>query len=151
VSKYDDLKVFELQDLCRERDLKTGRSKAEMIARLLEADAAEEIKEFYGDAPAPLPDGVLPASEAELEAADPEPAPKPAQADPEPSQPDFWVVKGGFTIRVDRHGKLDEKEHRHNLREVKEQAEAAGFSTYGPAFRVKDPDTQTWVYRINVR
>ncbi|HWM39506.1 MAG TPA: hypothetical protein VNS49_20565 [Streptomyces sp.] len=35
-----------------------------------EVRAAEEIRAFYGDRPVPLPDGVLPPSDAELEEAD---------------------------------------------------------------------------------
>lgn len=148
---YTELTAKQLQELCRTRGVDTARDKATMIARLKEDDAAKEIEEFYGDEPAPLPDGVLPASEDEQEASDPEPAPEPVQADPEPSQPAYWIVKGGFTIRVDRHGKLDDREHRHNLHAVREAAETAGFTPYGPPFRVNDPDKNTWVYRINVR
>ena len=149
---YTELTAKQLQELCRTRGVDTARDKATMIARLKEDDAAKEIEEFYGDKPAPLPDGVLPASEEVVEAPAPEAAPEPSQADPEPSQPDFWVSSdGGFTMRFDRHGKLDEREHRHNLHTVREAAEDAGYSPYGPPFRVVDPDTTTWVYRVYVR
>ena len=149
---YSELTAKQLQELCRERSLDTARDKATMIKRLTEDDAAKEIEKFYGGESAPLPDGVLPASEDEQVSADPEPTPEPSQAAPELPYHDFWVTpQGGFTMRFDRHGKLDEREHRHNLHTVKTAAEEAGFSTYGPPFRVKDPDPQSWVYRINVR
>lgn len=148
---YTNLTAKQLQELCRDRNVDTARDKATMIARLKEADAAQEIEEFYGDEPAPPPDGVLPASENEPVPADPEPAPEPPQADPEPSQPDYWLDAGRFSMRFDRRGKLDDREHRHNLHTVKEAAADAGFTTFGPAYRTNDPDKKTWVYRINVR
>lgn len=149
---YTELTAKQLQELCRGRGVDTARDKATMIKRLQEDDAAKEIEKFYGDEPAPLPDGVLPASEDEQVSVDPEPTPEPPQADPEPSQPDFWVTpQGGFTMRFERHGKLDEREHRHNLHTVRVTAEQAGYAVYGPPFRVKDPDAKTWLYRINVR
>lgn len=148
---YSELTAKQLQELCRERGLATARDKATMVTRLQEDDAAKDIKEFYGDEPAPLPDGVLPASETEQVSPDPEPTPEPPQADPEPPQADYWLQDGGYTIRVEKHGKLDEREHRHNLTVVRESAAEAGFETYGPPFRVTDPDKHSWVYRINVR
>lgn len=148
---YTELTAKQLQELCRKRGVDTARDKATMIKRLQEDDSAKEIEEFYGDEPAPLPDGVLPASEDEQMSADPEPVPEPPQADPEPSQPDYEVSNGRFSMRFDRHGKLDDREHRSNLHTVKVTADEAGFTTYGPAFRVNDPDKHTWVYRINVR
>jgi hypothetical protein len=41
-----------------------------LVREAVEVAAAEEIPSFYGDRPAPLPDGVVPASEDELAAAD---------------------------------------------------------------------------------
>lgn len=146
---YTTLKVKELQELCRSRDLPTARAKADMIKTLTEADAATEIEDFYGDEPAPLPDGVLPASEPEPEEVDLVKAPEPVEDDTEAL--DYWVTDGGFTQRYDRHGKLDDREHVHNLTTVRNAAFEAGFDAYGPAYRVTDSDTETWVYRINVR
>lgn len=146
---YTTLTAKELQELCRSRDLPTARAKADMIKTLQEDDASKEIEEFYGDEPAPLPDGVLPASEDEVEEVDLEKTPEPVEDDTEALA--YWVDDGGFTQRYDRHGKLDDREHRHNLEAIREAAEDAGFTTYGPAFRVTDPDSATWVYRINVR
>jgi len=40
--------------------------------RPAEIRAAEDIRDFYGERPAPLPDGVAPASEGELAAVDAE-------------------------------------------------------------------------------
>lgn len=149
--EYTELTAKQLQELCRERGVDTARDKATMISRLKEGDAAKEIKEFYGDETAPLPDGVLPASEPEPVSPDPETTPEPSQDDPEPPRVDSWVQDGGYTIRVARHGKLDEREHRHNLTLVRELAEGQGHTSYGPPYRVTDPDKYTWVYRINVR
>lgn len=146
---YTALKTRELQELCRSRDLPTARAKADMIKTLTEDDAAKEITSFYKEEPAPLPDAVLPASEPEVEEVDPEPVPEPVEDDTEAQ--DFWVVDGGFSQRYNRHGRLDDREHAHNLTAIREAAEGAGFVVYGPAYRVTDPDTATWVYRINVR
>lgn len=148
---YSELTAKQLQELCRERGLATARDKATMVTRLLEDDSVKEIKEFYGDESAPLPDGVLPASEPEPVSPDPEPTPEPSQADPEPPPADYWLQDGGFTIRVQKHGKLDDREHRHNLTLVRELADSQGHTSYGPPYRVTDPDKYTWVYRINVR
>lgn len=146
---YTKLKAGELQELCRERNLPTARAKADMIKTLTEADAATEIKDYYGDEPAPLPDGVLPASEPEEEEVDLSKAAEPVEDDTDAL--DYWLDDGGFTQRYDRHGKLDEREHRRNLTAVQEAADKAGFSTFGSAYRVRDNDENTWVYRINVR
>jgi Arc/MetJ-type ribon-helix-helix transcriptional regulator len=43
-----------------------------LIREAAELAAAEEIRRFYGDQPVPLPDGVVPATEEELAAADAE-------------------------------------------------------------------------------
>lgn len=136
---YTALTAKELQELCRAHDLPTARDKATMIARLQEADAA----------PVDAPDAVLPAVEPEPAPSAPETAAEPVEEDSEAL--DYWVVDGGFSQRYDRHGKLDDREHRHNLTVVREAAEATGFTPYGPPFRVTDSDTQTWVYRVNVR
>lgn len=148
---YTELTAKQLQELCRSRGVDTARDKATMIARLKEDDASKEIEEFYGGDPAPLPDGVLPASEDEPVSPDPEPAPEPPQADPEPSEADYWLVAGSLAMRFKRHGKLDDREHRHNLHTVVQTALDNGFAPYGPPFRVTDPDTKSWVYHVNVR
>lgn len=41
-----------------------------LVREASELAAAEEIRHFYGDAPAPVPDGVIRATEEELTAAD---------------------------------------------------------------------------------
>lgn len=43
-----------------------------LIREAAEIATAEEIHRFYGDQPAPLPDGVTPATQEELDAADAE-------------------------------------------------------------------------------
>jgi hypothetical protein len=43
-----------------------------LIREAAEVAAAEEIRRFYGDQPVPLPDGVVPATQEELDAADAE-------------------------------------------------------------------------------
>lgn len=49
---YDSLTVEELRALCRARDLAVGGKKAELVARLLDADApSEEAVEVTEDAP----------------------------------------------------------------------------------------------------
>lgn len=141
---YDELTAKQLQELCRERNLDTARDKATMIQRLQDAD---EVL----NAPDTSTDAVLPASEPEKAPEVQEKTPEPVQADPEPEVA-YWVTpRGGFSLRIPRHGKLDDREHRTNLAAVKEAAENAGFEYYGPAFRVADPDNETWVYRIWVR
>jgi len=41
-----------------------------LLREAAEIEAADEIRAFYKDVEAPLPDGVVPATDAELEAAD---------------------------------------------------------------------------------
>lgn len=64
-----------LREVMRQRSLpSTSEALREGIRLLIreaaEVEAAEEILSFYGQRPAPLPDGVLPASADELAAAD---------------------------------------------------------------------------------
>jgi hypothetical protein len=43
-----------------------------LVREAAEIAAAEDIRHFYGERPAPLPEGVVPATEQELAAADAE-------------------------------------------------------------------------------
>lgn len=69
--------LVELRDAMRQLGLTTTSDALREGIRLLarearEITAAEEIRRFYGGEPAPLPDGVVPATEEELAAADSE-------------------------------------------------------------------------------
>jgi hypothetical protein len=69
--------LSELRDAMRLLSLTTMSEALREGIRLLtrearEVTAAEEIRRFYGGKPAPLPDGVAPATEEELAAADSE-------------------------------------------------------------------------------
>jgi hypothetical protein len=69
--------LAELRGVMRQLGLTTMsealREGIQLLAReVREMAAAEEVRGFYGDRPAPLPDGVAPATEAELAAADAE-------------------------------------------------------------------------------
>lgn len=143
---YDEMKAAELKALCEKRKLKVHRAKADMIKELKEFDAAQEIKDYYGDEPAPLPDGVLPASEDD---ATPEPQPEPES--PADEHEDVW--NGSLYVAHARHSQhLGDEEHEEYLRDVVAEAERRGLEHYGPPFRAADECTADfWVYAVNVR
>lgn len=67
--------LAQLHDAMRQLSLTTTSEALREGLRLLarearEVTAAEEIRHFYGGEPAPLPDGVVPATQEELAAAD---------------------------------------------------------------------------------
>ena len=67
--------MVELRDVMRQLSLTTTSEALREGIRLLvnearEIAAAQEIQNFYGGEPAPLPDGVVPATQEELAAAD---------------------------------------------------------------------------------
>jgi hypothetical protein len=69
--------MVELRDVMRELSLSTTSEALREGIRLLvrearEIAAAQEIQHFYGGKPAPLPEGVVPATQGELAAADSE-------------------------------------------------------------------------------
>jgi hypothetical protein len=69
--------MAELRDVMRQLSLTTTSDALREGIRLLvnearEIAAAHEIQNFYGGEPAPLPDGVVPATQEELAAADSE-------------------------------------------------------------------------------
>jgi hypothetical protein len=69
--------MVELRDVMRELSLSTTSEALREGIRLLvrearEIAAAREIQDFYGGKPAPLPEGVVPATQGELAAVDSE-------------------------------------------------------------------------------
>jgi hypothetical protein len=69
--------MVELRDVMRQLSLTTTSDALREGIRLLvnearEIAAAQEIQNFYGGEPTPLPDGVVPATQEELAAADSE-------------------------------------------------------------------------------
>lgn len=138
---YEDLKAAELKALCEERGIKPSRAKADMIEDLKTRDAADELTQLGQEVEL---NGSETASAWVKE--DPDPV-EPVEAPDEP----VWLADGCLYIRYLRHGRLDDREHHHNLTNVVEEAVIRGLTPYGPPFRVNDPDSATWVYAVNVR
>lgn len=138
---YEDLKAAELKALCEEKGIKPSRAKADMIEDLKAWESAFELMQHDQDA------GLYDSLPSFKKTPDPEPQPEPVPASDEP----VWLDDGRLYIRHDRHGRLDDREHHHNLISVVEEAVIRGLTPYGPAFRVNDPDSATWVYAVNVR
>jgi hypothetical protein len=152
---YGELKAVELKVLCEERGLKVHRAKADMIKELKEYDTAQDIKDYYGDEAAPVPDGVLTDVEADTE---PEPQPEPETSAERPVEPLVrapgaeWVEDGVFLKEFDRGYTLETWEHETNLRQVVGCALAMQLEPYGPPYRVHSrTNAFKWVYGVNVR
>ena len=135
---YDDMKVAELQQLCRDRGLQTARAKAEMIERL-EAKDMEEA-------------GFTAEEAAEAALLDDEPVQAPeAQDEAEtPVGVNTHVRDGAFFTYPDKHGWLDDAEHMHNIYETERLAREAGYTLVGGAFRKGEHGDQ-WIYKVGIR
>lgn len=133
---YEDLKAAELRALCEERGLKVHRAKADMIEEL-EAYDATHGPETPSE---PLPEPEPPIS--------PE---KPAEEPTRPTDDSVWVEDGTLHRRYLRSGILTDFEHLDHLADIAEEALSRGYEPYGPSFRVRDPDSATWVYGVNIR
>lgn len=135
---YDSLKVAELQELCRDRGLKTARAKSEMIERL-------ELQDMEKDGFSPEE-----AAEALLLDAETVEAPEVQPVAEEPSEVSTMLRDSEFFYYPDKHGWLDDAEHNHNIYETERLAREAGHSTRGGAFRVGEHGEQ-WIYKVGVR
>lgn len=138
---YEDLKAAELKTLCEEKGIKPSRAKADMIEDLKARDAADDLITLTEDM------GLNDSDAASAWVVEGQDQTEPVPASDEP----VWLDDGRLYIRHDRHGRLDDREHHHNLISVVEEAVIRGLTPYGPAFRVNDPDSATWVYAVNVR
>lgn len=139
---YSTLKVAELQALCKERNLKTSRTKSEMIERLEAYDVAnelisvtEELGLYYS----------VPASQ-------PVPDPEPETTSPRAGEGRVWLSDGRLFKAYEKEDRwLNDDEHEENLRDVVEEAVLRGKDFYGPPFRVDSTDVDEWIYAINIR
>lgn len=138
---YDDLTAKELKALCEERGIKPSRAKADMIEDLKARDAADELSRL----------GQEMEQDATQAASQPDPAPEVKEPSESPSDSPVWISDGRLRMRFERQGRLDDFEHYSYLSKVVEEAENRGLESYGPPFRVNDPDTYYWVYAVNVR
>lgn len=148
--KYEDMTAKELRELCEERGIKPSRAKADMIEDLKARDAADELTRLSQELD--RPDEPLPASEEDPAPEVPVEPEKPAESRTEPEDETVWVEHGRLYKRYPRQTPvLGDHEHVNNLTDVTEEAVIRGRETYGSAFRVRDPDSATWLYAINVR
>lgn len=144
---YEQLSTRELQDECRRRGLPSGRVKAELIARLTEADTADagSAGDDFDDTPV---EGASSEPVVEVTAQPdllpPEPAPF-KTTDPEPATP--FVFRQTFKVGP---GGLDDGTHAEFRQKTIDAAVEAGHKPRGGAYRV-GTTTNGDVYEVIVR
>lgn len=138
---YSELKVAELQQLCRDRDLQTGRVKADMIERLEKYDQSAALDELVQlTEELGLYDDVT-ASEDEVS--------PPIQEEPERlSEPDTELEDGAFIHTFPRSGGLTDEQHSYYLRKTEAAARKCGYALRSDAFRVNTGFSDQWEYRV---
>lgn len=149
---YEQMTTPQLQAECKRRGLPSGRVKADLIARLTEADGAGEgsaDEDFDDSATVVLADGEeVPRPDVAV-AAQPDllpPAPEPFDTrEPEPAPPSAFRA----TWQLGPGG-LDEATHAALRQRTIDAAAAAGHSPRGDAYRV-GTTADGEVYEVNVR
>ncbi|MGY6019588.1 SAP domain-containing protein [Streptomyces spinosirectus] len=150
------MSVQELRDECTRRELATARSKAEMIQRLTDDDAAKEQQpetEDEGAAAQSEDDATaLESEDDDGSAAPPADATPPAEATPAADeQPAAALPPGVF--RMDFPAEPDgpdEETHLANRQTVLAAAAGEGLTTRGDARLVSTRDDR-WTYEVLVR
>jgi hypothetical protein len=147
---YTEMTAAELKALCVEKGIKPSRAKADMVEDLKARDAADELsleanlQQFEEDV---LVDRVG----GSVEPVQMVPIPFIPEALQKAADEPSWVSEGRLFKRYQKEDSfLDEDEHEENLRDIVEEAVIRNLDYYGPPFRVDDPDTDEWVYAINV-
>lgn len=138
---YSELKVTELQKLCRDRDLQTGRVKADMIDRLETYDrkqALDELVQLTEDM------GLY----VDVTASESEPAP-PVQTDSEwATEPDTELEDGAFVHTFPRNADLTNEQHTYYMQKTEAAAQKCGYTLRSGAFRVTTGFSDQWEYHV---
>lgn len=149
---YEQMTTPQLQAECKRRGLPSGRVKAELVVRLVEADAADEGSaddDFADNAVVVLSDGEHVQRPDVTVNAQPDllpPVPEPFEPhEPEPPAPSTFRA----TWRLGPGG-LDDATHTDLRQKTRDAAVADGHMPRGDAYRV-GTTADGEVYEINVR